>query len=498
VNEFPIFAGIMESMLLNMKKIHLMVVRSYIGPLILTFFIALFILLMQFLWKYVDELVGKGLEWYIIAELLFYASATFVPMALPLAILLSSLMTFGNFGEHYELVAMKSAGLSLRRIMAPLVILSFLISIGAFYFSNNILPRANLKFHSILYDVRKQRLALNIKEGVFYKGIDGFVIRVGEKEEDGKTLRNIMIYDHRNRQGNTSLTTAESGTMEITPDQKYLMFHLFDGHNYDEEVEGRKKQLSRPFRRTAFEEQSRRFDLSGFELNRTDENLFRSNYRMFNINQLTVARDSLRKELNDKRVDMRINLIRHLSHYASTDTIAVKQLSVREVDWDTMFLAHGEKDRWRYIETALSNARSAKERIRANRADHEWRNRNIRKHEVEYHRKFTLSFACLILFFIGAPLGAIIRKGGLGMPVVVSILLFVIFHVSSMTGERLSKEMVVPTWQGMWIASAIFLPLGVFLSIKATTDAPLMDADGWRKMFRRIERLWPFGKTALK
>ncbi|HRZ77227.1 MAG TPA: LptF/LptG family permease, partial [Bacteroidales bacterium] len=384
---------------------------------------------------------------------------------------------------------------SLRRIMAPLVILSFVISIGAFYFSNNILPRANLKFHSILYDVRKQRLALNIKEGVFYKGIDGFVIRVGEKDEDGKTLRNIMIYDHRNRNGNTSLTTATSGSMFVTSDQKHLYFNLFDGHNYEEDLEGRRKMESRPFRRTAFREQSRRFDLSGFELNRTDENLFRSNYRMFNIRQLVVARDSIREELGEKKADMRVNLIRHLAQYASTDSAGGKEARALEgQSWDSLFAAYGEKDRWRYIETALNNARSAKERIRANRMDHEWRERNIRKHEVEFHRKFTLSFACLILFFIGAPLGAIIRKGGLGMPVVVSILLFVIFHISSMTGERLSKEMVVPTWQGMWIASAIFLPLGVYLSIKATTDAPLMDADSWRKVFRRLEQWVPSGK----
>lgn len=472
-------------MQLKLKKIHFLVMKSYIGPLVLTFFIALFILLMQFLWKYVDDLVGKGLEWYIIAELLFYASATFVPLALPLAILLASLMTFGNLGEHYELVAMKSSGLSLRKIMMPLMGLSILISIGAFYFSNNILPRANLKFHSILYDVRKQRLSLNIKEGVFYKGIDGFVIRVAHKDEDGITLRDIMIYDHRGGVGNTNVTLAEYGTMEISPDQKSLSFTLYNGNNYSEDTEGRKKYKSRPFRRTSFSKQTRRFGLAGFELNRTDESLFRNNYHMFNIRQLAQSRDSLEVELKERNAEVTRTLIAGFNHFALTDTLATDYaVPLEGKPIDTLLAAYDVEMKGRILESALSAARNTKERIRAIAMDQEYRERKIRKHEVEFHRKFTLSFACLILFFIGAPLGAIIRKGGLGMPVVVSVLMFVVYHISSMMGEKFAKELVIPAWQGMWLASAIFLPLGAFLTLKATTDAPLLDADHWRKIIR--------------
>ena len=205
-----------------MKKIYLLVLRSYMGPLILTFFVAVFILLMQFLWKYIDDLVGKGLEWYIVLELLFYASSTFVPLALPLAILLSSIMTFGNLGEHYELVAMKSAGISLWKIMRPLIVLTIAISGIAFYFSNNILPVANLKFKSLLYDVRKQKLAFDITEGIFYNGMESIVMRIGKKEKDDRSIGDVMIYNHLSRQGNTDLTVADSGRMETSPDGRYL------------------------------------------------------------------------------------------------------------------------------------------------------------------------------------------------------------------------------------------------------------------------------------
>ncbi|MDX9907118.1 MAG: LptF/LptG family permease, partial [Bacteroidales bacterium] len=212
-----------------MKKINALVLKTYSGPLLVTFFIALFILLMQFMWMYIDDLVGKGLEWYVIAELLFYASFTFVPLALPLAILLSSLMTFGNLGEHYELVAMKSAGISLRSIMKPLIILSLCISAFAFYFSNNVLPVANLKFKSLLYDIRKKKLAVNIREGIFYNDMEDYVIRVGKKGKDGNRIYKVMIYNHTENRGNIDVTVADSGLMEATPAGRYLSFTLYDG-----------------------------------------------------------------------------------------------------------------------------------------------------------------------------------------------------------------------------------------------------------------------------
>ena len=470
-----------------MKKIYILVLKTYLGPLIMTFFIALFILLMQFLWKYIDDLVGKGLEWYVIAELLFYASSTFVPLALPLAILLSSLMTFGNLGEHYELVAMKSAGISLRRIMVPLVILSIVISGIAFYFSNNVLPIANLKFKSLLYDVREQKLTLDIKEGIFYNGLSGFVIRVGKKEKDDKTIKDIKIYDHRDKKGNINLTVADSGRMELTQDGMNLLFTLYSGYNYLDRIDQRQYRYSRPYQRTKFREEVRKFNLMDFEMTRTNEDLFKNNYSMLNLSQLKKAEDSLlisRKRKIDRIPEYMLNTF----YFYSRQIDSARQLEFDpEKPYTTDLLAgYNNYERTEYIDESLKKLRRARQNIQNYESEVESRNKLIFKHQAEWHRKFTLSFACFVLFFIGAPLGAIIRRGGLGLPVVVSVLFFVLFHIISITGEKSVKSGVIDANVGMWIASAVLLPLGIFLTIKATTDSPLLDTDAWIKMLNKI------------
>ena len=470
----------------TMKKIYWLIIKSYLGPLIFTFFIALFILLMQFLWKYIDELVGKGLEWYIIAELLFYASSTFVPLALPLAILLSSLMTFGNLGENYELVAMKASGISLRRIMLPLIIMSIVISGVAFYFSNNILPVANLKFKSLLYDVRQQKLALDIKEGVFYDGIDGFIIRVGKKEKDERTVRDIMIYDHREKKGNINVTVADSGKMELTPDGSALFFTLYNGYNYADQTEGRSYRRTNPFQRTKFRENVRKFDLLGFDLSRTNEELFKSNYSMLNLAQLDEAEDSLITELDNRKKEIPVLLIKNFYYFNLIDSAQAAGFD-SEKPYSTDFLAdYNKQEKLAIVEDATQRFRRQRENIGYYKNEIENKSVMIYKHQAEWHRKFTLSFACLVLFFIGAPLGAIIRRGGLGLPVVVSVLFFVLFHIISITGEKSVKSGVVDANVGMWIASVVLLPLGIFLTYKATTDSPLLDSEAWIKFFKKI------------
>ncbi len=467
-----------------MKKLYILILRSYLGPLILTFFIALFILVMQFLWKYIDDLVGKGLQWQVIGELLFYASTTFVPLALPLAILLSSLMTFGNLGERYELVAIKSAGISLRTVMKPLVILSVLISIFAFFFSNNILPVTNLKFKSILYDVRQQKLALNIREGIFYNGIEGYTMRIGIKEKDGVTIRDIMIYDHTSRMGNTTVTRAEWGRMEQSADGATLDLTLYNGYNYDEKTD-RRNERNRPFQRTYFAEQYRRFDLSDFKMMRTNEELFRNHYQMLNLKQLTQAEDSLLRE-----TDMRLSgLLRSTeisySFNNQLDSAYMSQIPDTLKPGNRLPVLSGldKTATLQVYELALNAARNTRSNIEFNKADIEARMVLIRKHQVEWHRKFTLSIACLVLFFIGAPLGAIIRKGGLGLPLVISVVFFVIYHVISMTGEKSVKAGTMDPLTGMWLSSVVLLPLGIILTVKATTDSPLLDLDAWKRLF---------------
>lgn len=465
-----------------MKKIYILVLKSYVGPFIMTFFIALFILDMQFLWKYIDDLVGKGLEWNLLAELLYYATATFVPMALPLAILLSSLMTFGNLGEHYELVAMKASGISLKRIMRPLIILSVLISLMAFYFSNNILPIANLKFQTLYYDIREKKLAFNIKEGIFYKDIDGYVIRVGKKDKDNVHIYDVLIYNHTKRLGNVDVTIAKSGKMESTPDGKSIIFTLYDGYSYIEKVNIRNYRKFRPHERTQFKEQYKKFDLTNFEMSRTDETLFKDHYMMLNLSQLKHSIDSLYIQLEERkikfnksykyssRIDKLINSDFAIIPDSTKKLAAVSGFKILEKDSENKILVN-----------AASSIVSRQKTIASTIKDRENRNLRIRKHIVISYEKFTLSIACLVLFFIGAPLGAIIRKGGLGLPVVISVVFFIIFHIISITGKKYVLAGVLEPMIGMWIATASLLPLGIFLTYKATTDAPLLDADSWRK-----------------
>ena len=469
-----------------MKKLDWFILKSYLGPLVMTFFISLFILLMQFLWKYIDDLVGKGLEWYVIVKLLFYASSTFVPLALPLSILLSSLMMFGNLGEHYELVSMKAAGISLSRVMRPLILVSIFISALAFYFSNVILPVANLKFLSLLYDVREKKLAFNLKEGVFYKGIEGFVIRVEKKEPDGNTIRNIMVYDHSKRQGNISLTTAEWGKMELSPDKKFLVFRLYNGTNYEERVDLRYNENTRPFQRTRFSEQYQMFDLSAFQLTRTDESLFKKNYEMQNVKQLSISIDSIKRNLQFERANGELAFMANMQFYRKLDT-AISRKPPPSGKVNPWILYNFKFSSWNTIlENARNNASNAKQMLDGSKEAIDIKSKLVYKHQIVYHKKFSFSIACFLLFFIGAPLGAIIRKGGLGMPAVVSTSFFILFWVISFVGEKYAAEGVVPPWQGIWFASAVLMPIGIFLTVKATNDASLLDIDAWLRFFSKM------------
>jgi len=469
-----------------MKHLDRFVLKSYFGPLVMTFFIALFILLLQFVWKYIDDLVGKGLEWYIILKLLFYASSTFVPMALPLAILLSSLMMFGNLGEHYELVTMKAAGISLSRIMRPLIIVSIVISLIAFYFSNVILPAATLKFSSLLFDVRQKKLAFNLKEGLFYNGIDGFVIRIGEKDKDGNTIRDVMVYDHTKHLGNTTLTVAEWGKMELTPDKRFLVFHLYNGTNYEERTDLKGHEQTRPFQRTRFKEQSQRFNLSDFQLTRTDENLFKKNYEMQNIRQLRVAIDSIKKQLLLDKMSFEKSTSDNFHFYTQTDLLKKRGPDTLKATYRQLISKLKPAERNVVFESSRNSAMSVKQDLENSKENLVSKNKLIYQHQIVFHKKFSFSIACLLLFFIGAPLGAIIRKGGLGMPAVISTLFFILFWIISFTGEKYTAEGVLPAWQGMWIASATLLPIGIFLTYKATNDASLFDIDAWISFFKKF------------
>lgn len=463
-----------------MKKLYKLILKSFLGSFVFTFFIVIFVLLMQFLWVYVDDLVGKGLSFKIIMELFFHASVTFVPMALPLAILLASIMSFGDLGEHYELVAIKASGISVWTAMRPLFIFSVMLSGLAFIFSNSINPVATLKFKTLLFDVRRQKLAFDIKEGVFYKDIEDYVIYVDKKGEDGSTIYGVKIYDHTDHQGNNKIMVADSGVMSLSPNQRSIIFTLYNGCNYTEDNSNKENyKVKRPFERMSFREEQIKFSLASFDLTRSSEDIYKSYQAMMNIHQLSTALDSLERHYDTRQEDFSRGFERRLANYvaigsspltvSSSDTNS--QLSTTNCQLEWPLIEHLDPAvRTRVLEIASGTARTAKDNVAFNKQDLEAQHLNINRHKKEWHKKFTLSFACIIFFLIGAPLGTIIRKGGLGLPVVVSVLFFVIYYIISTVAERTAEYGDLNMFLGVWLSSLIILPVGLFLTIKATKN----------------------------
>lgn len=467
-----------------MKKIDRLILRSFLGPLLLTFSISVFVLLMQFVWKYIDDMVGKGLEFGIIAELLLYASATFVPMALPIAILFASIMTMGNFGEKYELVAMKAGGISIGRVMRPMAIVALLLTGVAFYFANNVMPEAMLRYRMTLYDVTRKKPAVNIRPGEYYKDIDGYVIRVGSKAQDGRTLQDVIIFDHSKGISETNVIVAKNGIMQTTMDNRYLLFSLIDGYSYSEPTIG-EYYNKRPLTTVKFSQQTISFDISSFAYNRSTEDLFEGGYQMMNVKQLNNAvrhlDSNLAKRYSDCHRDIEGNMklwqkLRSNPVIARGDTAMDVQRRVNKmmpIKRDKVY------NRAKFI--AMSAVSDSKNYGEILQADREY----INRHEIEKQRKFTLSVACLLLFLIGAPFGSIVRKGGLGMPLVASVGFFVLYYVVGMIAEKAVRESALGP-EGMWVSSLVMLPIGLFLTLQATTDSSLFDIATWRRFFSRV------------
>lgn len=468
-----------------MKKIDRLILRSFLGPLLLTFSISVFVLLMQFVWKYIDDMVGKGLEFGIIAELLLYASATFVPMALPIAILFASIMTMGNFGEKYELVAMKAGGISISRVMLPMAVVAVLLTGMAFYFANNVMPEAMLRYRMTLYDVTRKKPAVNIRPGEYYKDIDGYVIRVGNKAPDGRTLQDIIIYDHTKGVGETNVIVARNGIMQTTIDNRYMLFSLIDGYSYSEPTTGEYYD-KRPLTTVKFGHQTISFDISSFAYNRSTEDLFEGGYQMMNVSELTEAvkrlDTNLLRRYDESRRDMEGNMIlwhrrndsTFLAHAAANSTDVHKYIKQM-----TPMQRSKVYNRARFIASSVvSDSKNYNEVIQADRE-------YINRHEIEKQRKFTLSVACLLLFLIGAPFGSIVRKGGLGMPLVASVGFFVLYYVVGMIAEKAVRESAFGP-EGMWLSTVVMLPIGIFLTLQATTDSSLFDAATWRRFFAYV------------
>lgn len=484
-----------------MKKLDKLILKSFLGPLLLTFAIAVFVLLMQFVWKYIDDLVGKGLDFSVIVQLLFYASATFVPMALPIAVLFASIMTMGNFGEKYELVAIKAGGVSINRVMMPMAFVALLLTGVAFYFANNVLPVAMLKYRTTLFDIQRKKPAVSIRPSEYYDEIDGYVIRVNSKSPDGKTLRDIIIYDHTQGINRTNVVVADHGTMQSTPDDKYLVFTLYDGYTYSEFSDGQNAQ-TRPFTSIEFDRQIITFDISDFAYTESDNRFFDGYYQMLNVSQLDSSAHSLEKELEKRFVEFKDVTLSKLEAYQRAKTLAAGGASVGESDQlavaDTVAADTAAVDSVVYLDVAKwmadTNVATRQQIITQARAiafavqndiamynsitqsDQEL----INRHYIEWMRKFTLSVACLLLFLIGAPFGSIVRKGGLGMPLVASVIFFVMYYVIGMISEKSVRTSAMGPI-GMWVSTFVFIPIGVLLTWQATTDSSLFDLATWRK-----------------
>jgi lipopolysaccharide export system permease protein len=478
------------------KKVDSFVLKSFIGPLIFTFFIVLIILILQFLWMYVDELAGKGLDFKILAELIYHFSLTFVPTALPLGILLASLMTFGNMGEFSELSALKSSGIPLQRIMRPLIVLIGIIAVISFFFSNNVLPYSTSKARTLLYDIRRKKPDINIQAGTFYNGVPDFSIKVTTKDPVTNRFNNLIIYDHRERKGNTSVILADSGYMRTSTDGTGLIMILYNGYSYNEIAEKNANPTDRTFpsRKDTFKEQTIVISLTGFDLERSEDDLFQSNAAMKNISQLTLYIDSLNKRFNEK-VNIQYKEFKKMKIYYQKNyspgnpvqhdkTDSLKRL--KGFDTRALFDSLTLMEKKSVLANAIGNIKDCNIILTQKNESLHYEVKNIKRFEVEWNRKLTMSFACLVFFFIGAPLGAIIRKGGLGTPAVISIFFFVIYYVISISGQKLVEEDVVGTFAGMWAASYILLPIGIFLTYKATTDSVIMNIDTYFAFFRKI------------
>lgn len=469
-----------------MKKLDKLILRAFAGPFLLTFAVVQFIFLMQFMMKYMDDLVGKDLGLGVVAQLLFFFSVLIVPISLPLAVLLSSLMTFGTLGEHHELTAIKTSGISLTRILRPVLLASLLIAGGAFWFNNTIVPLANLQAYSLLWDVRQQKLALDIREGVFYNGIPGFTIKVNQKlGENGDILKGIMIYDHRGGSGTSTVILADSGRMFTRFEGQYLGFELFRGRAYVEQPEAGNPSGA-VFTRQNFDRNLITFSLSSFGLDRTKTELFQQNKMMLNLQQLTHYSDSLHIRLGKER---RLLLPQLNPYYSYLRFDTTGQVEMQRVEnWQvpasrlrpvSLSVAQQATNRARNVRSFLGSSAERLTSITKETANY----------RIELFRKFTQSAAILLMFLIGAPLGAIIKKGGLGVPILISIVFFIIYYVLSIMGEKYGREIIMPVGVGMWMATVLMLPIGFFFLYQARHDSGILDVN-WSRFVPQWLR-WP-------
>ncbi|SNS85329.1 lipopolysaccharide export system permease protein [Ekhidna lutea] len=559
---------------MRLKKLDVLMLRSFVGPLVLTTAVANFILLIQYLLKYFDDFVGKNLGFTVFAELLFYFSLNMLQIALPLGVLLASLMTFGNLGENFELTAIKSSGISLLRTLRPIFLFVVGLSIGAYFFNNYTIPAANLKAYSLLYDIKHTKPALDIKAGAFYNGIPNYSIKAKDKLPDGKTLLDVIIYDHSLGRGNKTVILADSSLMYTIMDDRYLKLEMYNGHYYSEEQKTG-SNVDR-FYRTEYARMDMVFSLSSFDLKRRKEELFQNNRQMKNISELSqdvdsfkimvikqkanlitgsqryflyhlrnkdhirekskVDKDSVSTEQADNMVEASLIPLRFFQQQKPAKTKMVDQDSIEKVREELLlkedvFLKRkpDEKPRavnrafgnrfefgsvdtlkWVHLDTylegrlknnkpiisdALNKARNVKVNINSAKTRLYQYKKDVNLYTIEMQKKYALALACILMFLIGAPLGAIIKKGGLGVPTILAIFFFIIYYLFMSIGEKQAKEGAMDPYLASWMADMILLPFGLFFLRQARVDARIFEIDAYRVGIEKLRRRFARNKN---
>lgn len=468
------------------KKLDKLILKSFIGPFIITFFIAFFVLMMQGLWKYLDDLVGKGLDFITIGKFLWYVSASMLTLAMPIAILISSIMTFGNLGESFELVAIKSSGISLLRFMRPLMWVAVLFCGITFMFANYVIPYANLKFVALYNDIFYKKPAFDLKEGVFFTYIPNYAIKAGKKDPDGRTIHDVLIYDQTNPLQNNTII-AETGVMTSSADKKFLEFNLKNGYRYQEN--GTVYDSTNEYIRLGFSSFKKLFDLSALQKQTTNDSVYRNNFKMLSARQINRSLDSLYR-MKDTAVSRMYTTIALTLPYAAKQDSSKKIVPPVKTSYNRFDSIIPDSAGYQVYAAALSLANNLKYNLENAGNEIAARKQEIVLHQIEWHRKFSLSMACFVLFFIGAPLGSIIRKGGLGMPLVVAIIFFLMFHLLNMFGEKFVKEGMMPPFIGMWLAVIVLTPVGIFLTYKAMHDSQLFNKELYNRAFKKIKNLF--------
>ena len=483
-----------------MKKLDQFILKSFIGPFFAILLVVVFILVMQFLWLYIDELVGKGLSLKVILEFLGWGSVTMLPLSLPLATLLASMMTLGTLGENNELLAIKAAGISLKRVLIPLGITCAIISVGAFFISNDLIPVAYNKIYTLRDDIGRTKEEIKIPTGTFYDGIDGYILRVNERNDETGIMHGVMVYNHTGNKGNTSLTLADSAMMKMSKDKSYLSFVLYSGTNYEETNDRKYRDTTLQFQKIDFNRQEMIIPLENYAFQKSDSSRFDDQVKSMNLKQLYHGQDSIGRLDSSAKAENIVSVrnSRNLNYNMQLDTtIRQRYTSWFKPDstiyWDDINreIAAIERAKREAEDMQMTLTTFSRERFQ-----YTFTLRNI---DIEILKKFALAIACFIFFFIGAPIGALIRKGGLGTPAIISVLFFVAYWVIDISGTKLARDGAVGPFHGVFFSSYILLPTGLFLSWKAINDSSVFNMDAIKNAFRQIKRkiMGTFKKTRI-